>query len=101
VALAILGGIGPAEGRDDPRAPRRVRIVGYAYSPRTITVTRGTRVVWTNADRAAHSVTARARTWGSGTLTQGGSFGRTFRRAGTFRYFCAIHPEMHGTVRVT
>ena len=99
--VAILGGISPAEGRDAPRAPRRVRIVDYAFSPRVITITRGTRITWTNADRVPHTATAAGGAWSSGTLVSGASFGRIFARVGTFRYVCTIHPEMRGIVRVS
>ena len=99
--VAIFVGIIPAEGRDTLRASRRVRIVDYAFSPRVITIARGTRVRWTNVDPVPHTTTSNGGAWNSGTLSQGASFGRTFRRVGTFRYVCAIHPQMRGTVRVT
>jgi plastocyanin len=36
----------------------------------------------------------------SGLLAQGTSASLTFNTAGTFTYFCAIHPTMRGTVVV-
>lgn len=99
--VAVLAGAIPAEGRDALRAPRQVRIVDFAFSPRVITIASGTRVRWTNADRVPHTTTSNAGAWNSGTLSPGGSFGRIFPRAGTFRYVCAIHAGMRGTVRVT
>jgi plastocyanin len=99
--VAVLAGTTPAEGRDALRAPRRVRIVGFAFSPHVITIARGTRVRWTNADSVPHTATSNKGAWSSGTLLTGQSFVRIFRRVGTFWYHCAIHPSMHGTVRVT
>jgi plastocyanin len=93
-------GISPAEVRDAALAPRRVRIVDYTFSPRVITIARGTRVRWTNADPAAHTATSVGGSWNSGTLLPGESYVRLFRRRGRFRYLCTIHPAMAGTVRV-
>ncbi|WP_241777745.1 cupredoxin family copper-binding protein, partial [Streptomyces sp. CT34] len=82
-----------------PAAANHVTIAGFAFSPSTLTVSKGTTVTWTNEDRAPHTVT------GSGglnspTLGSGGSYTFTFKTAGTFSYYCAIHPSMHGTVVV-
>ncbi|WP_236572824.1 cupredoxin domain-containing protein [Streptomyces sp. GS7] len=80
-------------------AANQVAIAGFAFSPSTLTVSKGTTVTWTNEDRAPHTVT------GSGglnspTLWGGDSYTFTFKTAGTFSYGCDIHPFMHGTVVV-
>ncbi|MCC3768182.1 cupredoxin domain-containing protein [Streptomyces sp. UNOC14_S4] len=82
-------------------ATAKVTIVGYAFSPSTLNVTRGTTVTWTNNDSAPHTVTST----GSGplrspTLNRGGSYTYTFTSSGTYGYICTIHPSMHGTVVV-
>lgn len=79
----------------------RVKIVDNAFRPRTITVSRGTRVRWRNAGTNIHSVQSKAGTWSSALLSPGDTFGHLFRKAGTFRYFCSVHPTMTGTVTVT
>ncbi|WP_189308188.1 plastocyanin/azurin family copper-binding protein [Streptomyces albospinus] len=84
-----------------PTAASHVAIAGFAYSPSTLTVSKGTTATWTNNDSAPHTVTSS----GSGSLNSpvlrgGGSYTFTFKTAGTFSYYCNVHPFMHGTVVV-
>ncbi len=77
-----------------------VRIAEFAFSPGPITVTVGDTVTWTNEDRAPHDVTATDRAFRSETLRQGQRFSYTPATAGTFDYFCSLHPFMKGTLIV-
>ena len=81
-----------------------VDIKGFAFSPKSITVKRGTTVTWTNKDSAAHTVTfddASMSSASSGTMAQGDTFSHKFDATGTFAYHCAIHTSMTATVVVT
>jgi|SRR5580765_317485 plastocyanin len=71
-----------------------------AFAPDALTVDAGTTVTWTNTDSVAHTSTSDASGWDSGIVAPGGQFSRSFQTAGTFRYHCAIHPGMVGTVVV-
>ena len=77
------------------------------FSLEDITVSVGTAVTWTNQDAAQHTSTSgepdnETSIWGSGLLSKGGSFSFTFTEAGTFKYFCTVHPSiMKATVTVT
>jgi plastocyanin len=87
--------------RVDPRpAGDQVEIAGFAFAPTPLQVPVGTVVTWANLDPAAHTVTARDGSFDSGTLEPDVRFETTFARAGTFDYFCQIHPTMRGSVRV-
>ncbi|MBI3332348.1 cupredoxin domain-containing protein [Candidatus Peregrinibacteria bacterium] len=84
------------------QATAAVNITNFAFSPGSITVTRGTRITWTNNDTAPHTVTRDGSSGPySSVLTEGESYSRTFNAVGTFPYHCAIHPEMTGMVTVT
>ena len=74
-------------------------VLNYTFLPDTITVALNTTVTWTNEDVVKHTVTADDGSF-SGLVTQRATFPRQFRSAGTFEYFCAIHPRMRGTVIV-
>lgn len=77
-----------------------VKIVDFSFKPGTLRIARGTRVVWTDRGGVSHTTTSNTGVWDSGTLAPGESFGRTFRKAGTFRYHCSIHSSMTGRIVV-
>ncbi|HEX6146271.1 MAG TPA: cupredoxin family copper-binding protein [Acidimicrobiia bacterium] len=78
----------------------RVEIADLAFSPETLTVAVGTTVTWENSDSLAHTSTSEDEVWDSGRLDSGGEFSFTFEEAGTFSYFCEIHPSMNGSIVV-
>ena len=69
----------------------------------TITVVKGTTVTWTHSDGAPHTVTTTKAPvdFDSGRMNKGGQFSQTFDTAGTYEYYCSIHPSMKGKVIVT
>lgn len=78
----------------------RVRMVdGNHFRPQTLTVARGTRVRWVNADNVSHTTTSNTGVWAA-TLSPGDRFARRFRRAGEFDYRCTFHTGMIGTIVV-
>ncbi len=100
VVAAVSMGIGLAMlASPVVAADRSVRIVGFAFSPATLTVRVGDSVTWRNEDSAAHTATS-AGAWNSGDLGRGESATITFRAAGSFEYMCGIHPAMTGRVVV-
>jgi plastocyanin len=77
-----------------------VSIVDYSFSPGTTTVHVGDTITWTNTGKQPHSATANDHSFDTGILRNGQSATHTFSAAGTFTYFCIVHPYMHGTVVV-
>jgi plastocyanin len=77
-----------------------VEIADLAFSPDTLTVAVGTTVTWENSDSLPHTSTSEDEVWTSGTLGSGDEFSVNFEQAGTFSYFCEIHPSMIGSVVV-
>ena len=85
-----------------------VTIQNFAFSPASITVTKGTTVTWTNEDSAPHQVLndasgslAQGALFSSSTLAKGASYSFRFDTPGTYPYHCSIHPSMTATVTVT
>ena len=78
----------------------RIPIQNFKFSPARVVVSRGTRIVWTNKDSDAHTISSKSARWASKALNTGRSYTQTVRRKGTIRYICSIHPFMHGTVIV-
>jgi plastocyanin len=75
-------------------------ISSYTFLPSMITVKVGTKLTWTNVDQVKHTLTAEDGSF-SGLISQGASLSRTFSTAGTFKFLCAIHPNMRASVVVT
>jgi plastocyanin len=93
------GGSTPAPSGEAARA-EKVKIVEFIYQPDPVTVQVGGKVIWQNEDTAPHTATADDGSFDTGTLEQGKLKSETFKEAGTYPYFCEIHPTMHGTVEV-
>jgi plastocyanin len=77
-----------------------VFIANFAFSPATLTVKIGTKVVWTNHDTVTHTVTADKGAFNSGPLAPGSTFSFPFTKAGTYSYHCNIHPSMMASIVV-
>lgn len=77
-----------------------VSTIDRAFQPDDVEVSAGESVLWTNDDTEGHTVTAVDGAFNSGVMTVSDEFSVTFETVGTFDYFCAIHPEMTGTVNV-
>ena len=97
----VISGCTAQKTQTQPAATNTVDIKDFAFSPDTITVTKGTTVTWTNKDSAPHTVTGIGTDFTSETLNQGQTYSHTFDEAGTFEYQCHIHPSMRGKVIVT
>ena len=78
----------------------KVEIVDFAYDPEPARVQTGGKVVWQNMDEAPHTATADDGSFDTGTLEQNKLKSESFKQAGTYTYFCEIHPDMKGTVEV-
>jgi plastocyanin len=76
-----------------------VKMAGLSFAPGTLTVARGTTVVFDNDDTAPHTVTARSGGVDSGVLDPGKQFSLAVTDG--FDYFCSIHPSMTAKIAVT
>jgi plastocyanin len=76
-----------------------VKMAGLSFAPGTLTVARGTTVVFDNDDTAPHTVTARSGGVDSGVLDPGKQFSLAVTDG--FDYFCSIHPSMTARIAVT
>lgn len=92
-------GSSPAPSGEAQRS-EKVKIVEFTYQPDPVVVQAGGKVIWQNEDTAPHTATADDGSFDTGTLERGKLKSESFKEAGTFTYFCEIHPDMHGTVEV-
>jgi plastocyanin len=106
VAFALLSSIrgkdSETRGSAPPKAPEtEVVIDNFSFSPKTFTVPVGATVTWTNHDNTSHVVASADNQFKkSPVLKAGQRFSNTFATAGTYSYFCSIHPRMTGKITV-
>jgi plastocyanin len=79
---------------------QRVVVDNFSFAPGAITVPVGTTVTWTNHDDIPHNVVSPEQKFKSPVLDTDGVFSHTFDVAGTYKYYCSIHPRMTGQVVV-
>ena len=76
------------------------------FIPSMVTIDVGSEVIWENTDNAAHTITSGTPEagpdghWDSSLVMAGGSFSFMFHEAGSYDYFCMVHPWMAGLVIV-
>jgi len=101
LALGVAAlGAGPAAAAG--KAPEaKVEIKHFAFAPEVLTVTAGTRVIWTNRDDEPHIVVSAGNRFASSkAMDTDETYATVFDKPGTYAYFCSIHPHMVGTVIV-
>jgi amicyanin len=77
-----------------------VKIDNFSFGPAELTVKAGTTVTWINRDDIPHTVVSTDKAFKSKVLDTDEKFSYTFNTAGSFPYFCSIHPKMTGKVVV-
>jgi plastocyanin len=91
--------------------PGSSSLTDTAYQPNPVQVSVGDTVTWTNDDTQPHTVTSGQNGQPDGRfdsspnfnplMTPGQTFEHTFTEAGQYPYYCALHPNMVGTVSVS
>ena len=103
VAFVLLAaeqkGLG-ASAQDRGASGAEVKIDNFSFAPGTVTVSLGTKVTWTNRDDIPHTVVSDDKAFKSKVLDTDEAFTYTFTKAGTYAYFCSIHPKMTAKVVV-
>lgn len=105
VAMVVLGiAIGAKNSAEAQQKPQSVdvKIDNFSFGPAAVTVSVGSTVTWTNRDDIPHTVvsTDDPKVFKSKALDTDEKFSFTFAKAGTYAYFCSIHPKMTGKVIV-
>jgi plastocyanin len=77
-----------------------VVVDNFSFAPATAAVPVGTTVTWTNRDDIPHNVVSPEQKFKSPVLDTAEMFSHTFAVAGTYKYYCSIHPRMTGQVVV-
>jgi plastocyanin len=98
--LGAMLAVGTVAAEDAKGAPNEIIIDNFTFTPKELTVPVGTTVKWINHDDIPHNVVEKNKSFRSKALDTDDSFTYTFAAAGTFDYFCGLHPHMVGQVIV-
>lgn len=105
--VAVSLAINHYKNNQASKAPRvaEVRITQAGFEPSTLTVKRGTKVVWTNTDDALHQVAANPYPTGkdlpslkSEILNNAQTYSYIADKTGSFGYHDQIKPTINGTL---
>ena len=99
--LLLLVGSPTVKANDQPSAANvAVKIDNFVFGPQAITVPVGTTVTWTNSDDIPHTAVSTDGVFKSKVMDTNEKFSYTFTKAGTYPYYCSVHPKMTGQVVV-
>ena len=99
--LLLVAGSPRVAANDQPSAATaEVKIDNFSFGPQTLTVPVGATVTWTNHDDIPHTVVSTDGVFKSKVRDTDEKFSYTFTKAGTYSYFCSVHPKMTGQVVV-
>jgi plastocyanin len=106
LSVGLLWQCAAAPTEPPPSSGHNVSITSSGFTPRTLTISVGETVTWTNNDNATHSVESGTFMNPSGdfitdNIGAGGSDTITFSSRGTFPYYCVIHPAPVKTGTIT
>ena len=104
VTLAMLSGpiVGAflAFGAVAAQEENVVTIDNFTFTAPELTIAAGTTVKWVNHDDIPHNVVEKNKAFRSKALDTDDSYSFTFASAGTYDYFCGLHPKMQGKIVV-
>jgi plastocyanin len=99
--VLLIAGSPNVTANDQPSAATaEVKIDNFIFGPQTITVPVGATVTWRNKDDIPHTSVSTEGVFKSKVLDTDEAFSYTFTKAGTYSYYCTIHPKMTGKVVV-
>jgi plastocyanin len=103
LTLALPASAGPT-AENAIRADHRVAVRDNFFSPRSLTLDPGDTVKWTWKGDNRHNIRFKRAPRGAGrknaSARREGSWHRTFRKPGHYRYVCTLFAGMRGSVRV-
>jgi plastocyanin len=103
VAAMLLGplvGALLAYGAVAAQEANEIKIDNFVFNPPELSIAVGTTVKFVNHDDIPHSVVDKNKAFRSKALDTDDSFTFTFANAGTYDYFCGLHPHMTGKIIV-
>ena len=89
-----------AKSEDTKAPPAQVSVDNFSFGPDTLTVPANSTVTWINKDDVPHVIASNDGLFKSKALDTDDKYSYTFSKAGTYSYYCSIHPKMVGKIVV-
>lgn len=99
-AILIATALRIREHRPTNASSVEVKIDNFTFAPTPLVVRVGTQITWTNRDDIPHTVVEDGKLFKSKVLDTDEKFVFTPSKAGTYKYYCSIHPKMTAEVVV-
>jgi plastocyanin len=100
ILLLLVGSPSLSANDQASAANAEVKIDNFSFGPETLNIAVGTTVTWINRDDIPHTVVSTEGVFKSKVRDTDEKFSYTFAKAGTYQYFCSVHPKMTGKVVV-
>jgi plastocyanin len=99
--VLLFAGSSRVRASDQPSTANvAIKIDNFVFGPQAITVPVGTTVTWTNSDDIPHTAVSTDGVFKSNVMDTDEKFSYTFSKAGTYSYYCSVHPKMTGQIVV-
>ena len=100
LALSAIVVLNPTRAKAGESSASEVRVDNFTFGPETLTVPVNSTVTWVNKDDIPHVIASTDGVFKSKALDTDQKFSYSFTKAGTYAYYCSIHPKMVGKIVV-
>jgi plastocyanin len=99
IALVVVAHPTRVKG-EEGKAGMEIKVDNFTFSPETLTVPVNSTVTWINKDDVPHVIASNDGLFKSRALDTDQKYSYTFSKAGTYSYYCSVHPKMVGKIVV-
>jgi plastocyanin len=89
-----------ARSEEAKSSATEVRVDNFTFAPNELTVPVNGTVTWVNKDDVPHVIASNDGLFKSKALDTDDKYSYTFTKAGTYSYYCSVHPKMVGKIVV-
>jgi len=104
LSLAVVSSsiLHPTKARSETvKSPSaEVTVDNFTFAPETLTIPVNRTVTWINKDDVPHAIASDDGLFRSKALDTDDKYSYTFTKAGTYSYYCSVHPKMVGEIVV-
>jgi plastocyanin len=89
-----------ARSEEAQSSATEVTVDNFTFAPQALTVPVNSTVTWVNKDDVPHVIASSDELFKSKALDTDDKYSYTFTKAGTYPYYCSVHPKMVGKIVV-